>query len=91
MQGDITSQRRWEAYDKLGTFGIYVMGVILVIQVGVTWLCTSGAQPVQQQPAHCLRRGRHARDPNGRVAADVLNPSACDGTLAWWLQAGQRQ
>lgn len=35
MQGDVTSQRRWEAYDKLGTFAIYVIGTILVIQVGV--------------------------------------------------------
>lgn len=34
MQGDVTSQRRWEAYDKLGTFAIYVIGTILVIQVG---------------------------------------------------------
>jgi hypothetical protein len=34
MQGDVTSQRRWEAYDKLGTFAIYVVGTILVIQVG---------------------------------------------------------
>jgi hypothetical protein len=33
MQGDVTSQRRWEAYDKLGTFGIYVIGTVLVIQV----------------------------------------------------------
>lgn len=35
MQGDVTSQRRWEAYDKLGTFAIYVIGTILVIQVGL--------------------------------------------------------
>jgi hypothetical protein len=35
MQGDVTSQRRWEAYDKLGTFAIYVIGTILVIQVRV--------------------------------------------------------
>lgn len=34
MQGDVTSQRRWEAYDKLGTFFIYVIGTIMVIQVG---------------------------------------------------------
>lgn len=34
MQGDVTSQRRWEAYDKLGTFAIYVVSFILVIQVG---------------------------------------------------------
>jgi len=33
MQGDVTSQRRWEAYDKLGTFAIYVIGTVLVIQV----------------------------------------------------------
>lgn len=33
MQGDVTSQRRWEAYDKLGTFGIYAVSVVLVIQV----------------------------------------------------------
>ncbi|WIA23363.1 hypothetical protein OEZ85_000126 [Tetradesmus obliquus] len=32
MQGDITSQRRWEAYDKLGTFGIYAIGIVLAIQ-----------------------------------------------------------
>lgn len=34
MQGDVTSQRRWEAYDKLGTFATYVITVILSIQVG---------------------------------------------------------
>jgi hypothetical protein len=33
MQGDVTSQRRWEAYDKLGTFGIYAIGIVLAIQV----------------------------------------------------------
>ncbi|KAF6255019.1 Mechanosensitive ion channel-domain-containing protein [Scenedesmus sp. NREL 46B-D3] len=32
LQGDITSQRRWEAYDKLGTFGIYAIGLVLAIQ-----------------------------------------------------------
>ncbi len=32
MQGDITTQRRWEAYDKLGTFVIYVMSFVLGIQ-----------------------------------------------------------
>ena len=36
----MTSQRRWEAYDKLGTFAIYVISTILVIQVGVC-LCVS--------------------------------------------------
>lgn len=44
MQGDVTSQRRWEAYDKLGTFAIYVIGTILVIQVRVRpelWLGTA--------------------------------------------------
>jgi hypothetical protein len=39
MQGDVTSQRRWEAYDKLGTFAIYVIGTILVIQVCCGVLC----------------------------------------------------
>jgi hypothetical protein len=33
MTGDVTSQRRWEAYDKLGTFGIYAIGIVLAIQV----------------------------------------------------------
>jgi hypothetical protein len=33
MQGNITSQRRWEAYDKLGTFAIYVFTIFLSIQV----------------------------------------------------------
>lgn len=32
MKGDLTSQRRWEAYDKLGTFIIYVMSFVLGIQ-----------------------------------------------------------
>lgn len=32
MQGNITSQRRWEAYDKLGTFAIYTVGTVLGIQ-----------------------------------------------------------
>eukprot|EP00195_Chlamydomonas_chlamydogama_P016583 CAMPEP_0202913296 /NCGR_PEP_ID=MMETSP1392-20130828/60112_1 /ASSEMBLY_ACC=CAM_ASM_000868 /TAXON_ID=225041 /ORGANISM="Chlamydomonas chlamydogama, Strain SAG 11-48b" /LENGTH=714 /DNA_ID=CAMNT_0049604509 /DNA_START=272 /DNA_END=2416 /DNA_ORIENTATION=- len=32
MKGDITAQRRWEAYDKLGTFVIYVMSFVLGIQ-----------------------------------------------------------
>jgi hypothetical protein len=32
MQGDVTSQRRWEAYDKLGTFGIYALSVVVGIQ-----------------------------------------------------------
>jgi hypothetical protein len=33
LTGDVTSQRRWEAYDKLGTFGIYAIGIVLAIQV----------------------------------------------------------
>lgn len=32
MKGDVTTQRRWEAYDKLGTFVIYVMSFVLGIQ-----------------------------------------------------------
>jgi hypothetical protein len=32
MKGDATSQRRWEAYDKLGTFVIFVMSIVLGIQ-----------------------------------------------------------
>ena len=32
MQGNVTIQRRWEAYDKLGTFAIYVITTILSIQ-----------------------------------------------------------
>ncbi len=32
MKGDVTSQRRWEAYDKLGTFAIYAVSIILGIQ-----------------------------------------------------------
>lgn len=32
MAGDITSQRRWEAYDKLGTFVIYAVTFVLGIQ-----------------------------------------------------------
>ncbi|KAI8470017.1 MAG: Mechanosensitive ion channel-domain-containing protein [Monoraphidium minutum] len=34
MQGNVTSQRRWEAYDKLGTFAIYTLTIILSIQAG---------------------------------------------------------
>jgi hypothetical protein len=34
MQGNVTTQRRWEAYDKLGTFAIYVFTIFLSIQVG---------------------------------------------------------
>jgi hypothetical protein len=32
MKGDVTTQRRWEAYDKLGTFVIYTMSFVLGIQ-----------------------------------------------------------
>jgi len=32
MKGDVTSQRRWEAYDKMGSFIIYVMSFVLGIQ-----------------------------------------------------------
>eukprot|EP00798_Chlamydomonas_sp_ICE-L_P011587 gene11587-34289_t len=32
MKGDVTAQRRWEAYDKLGSFVIYVMSFVLGIQ-----------------------------------------------------------
>lgn len=32
MKGDATSQRRWEAYDKLGTFLIFVITIVLTIQ-----------------------------------------------------------
>jgi hypothetical protein len=32
MQGNVTSQRRWEAYDKLGTFAIYALTIVLTIQ-----------------------------------------------------------
>ncbi|KAL6751057.1 Mechanosensitive ion channel-domain-containing protein [Haematococcus lacustris] len=32
VKGDVTLQRRWEAYDKLGTFVIYVMSFVLGIQ-----------------------------------------------------------
>ncbi len=32
MAGDVTSQRRWEAYDKLGTFVIYAVTFVLGIQ-----------------------------------------------------------
>ena len=32
MQGNVTSQRRWEAYDKLGTFAIYALTFFLAIQ-----------------------------------------------------------
>jgi len=35
MQGNVTSQRRWEAYDKLGTFAIYALTIFLTIQVRV--------------------------------------------------------
>jgi hypothetical protein len=34
MQGNVTSQRRWEAYDKLGTFAIYAITFVMSIQVG---------------------------------------------------------
>lgn len=34
MQGNVTRQRRWEAYEKLGTFGIYTITFFLSIQVG---------------------------------------------------------
>jgi hypothetical protein len=37
MQGNVTSQRRWEAYDKLGTFAIYTFTIFLSIQVGGRW------------------------------------------------------
>jgi hypothetical protein len=41
MKGDITAQRRWEAYDKLGTFVIYVMSAVLGIQaLGLEGGCT---------------------------------------------------
>ncbi|KXZ55407.1 hypothetical protein GPECTOR_3g59 [Gonium pectorale] len=32
MNGDVTAQRRWEAYDKLGTFVIYAITFVLGIQ-----------------------------------------------------------
>ncbi len=32
MKGDTTQQRRWEAYDKLGTFVIYALSFVLAIQ-----------------------------------------------------------
>ncbi|GLI60318.1 hypothetical protein VaNZ11_002434, partial [Volvox africanus] len=32
MNGDVTAQRRWEAYDKLGTFIIYTITFVLGIQ-----------------------------------------------------------
>lgn len=32
LKGDVTSQRRWEAYDKLGSFAIYLLSFILGIQ-----------------------------------------------------------
>ncbi|GBF96207.1 small conductance mechanosensitive ion channel [Raphidocelis subcapitata] len=32
MQGNPTSQRRWEAYDKLATFGIYTLTIFFSIQ-----------------------------------------------------------
>ncbi len=32
MKGDTTQQRRWEAYDKLGTFIIYALSFVLAIQ-----------------------------------------------------------
>ncbi|GAX82316.1 hypothetical protein CEUSTIGMA_g9745.t1 [Chlamydomonas eustigma] len=32
MKGDLTQQRRWEAYDKLGAFVIYVLTFVLGIQ-----------------------------------------------------------
>lgn len=32
MNGDVTAQRRWEAYDKLGTFVIYSITLVLGIQ-----------------------------------------------------------
>ncbi|GIM15846.1 hypothetical protein Vretimale_18540 [Volvox reticuliferus] len=32
MNGDVTAQRRWEAYDKLGTFVIYTITFVLGIQ-----------------------------------------------------------
>jgi hypothetical protein len=32
MKGDVTTQRRWEAYDKLGTFVVYVMTFVLGVQ-----------------------------------------------------------
>jgi len=33
MQGNVTTQRRWEAYDKLGTFAIYAFTIFFSIQV----------------------------------------------------------
>lgn len=32
MKGDMTQQRRWEAYDKLGAFVIYALTFVLGIQ-----------------------------------------------------------
>lgn len=32
MKGDVTVQRRWEAYDKLGSFVVYVVSFVLTIQ-----------------------------------------------------------
>lgn len=42
MNGDVTAQRRWEAYDKLGTFVIYAITFVLGIQaLGLEGTATS--------------------------------------------------
>jgi len=42
MQGDVTSQRRWEAYDKLASFAIYAVSIVVGIQV-----CLAGVHTAQ--------------------------------------------
>ena len=32
MKGDVTTQRRWEAYDKLATFVVYAVTMVLGVQ-----------------------------------------------------------
>lgn len=72
MAGDVTTQRRWEAYDKLGTFIIYAVTFVLGIQAlglegacahaacACVHACFSAQAPVGWK-ATCVCGGLHAR------------------------------
>lgn len=77
MKGDVTSQRRWEAYDKLGTFAIYAVSLILGIQAlgleGETRACT--AAPCCCCSALCPPGAAVGRDPS--VCTMLCISSSC--------------
>jgi hypothetical protein len=70
MKGDVTSQRRWEAYDKLGTFAIYAVSIILGIQAlgleGARRGRRAAARTAPCCAADCAAR-RQPRAPAGRL------------------------